>query len=263
MKLSWKKPATQLMLSRKDVHIWRAFLDLPNKSVQEIKRSLSVDEIMKSERLSFERDKNNFIIARGILRLILACYLSVEPSAIRFCYEKDGKPRIQNAFGKKVIQFNLSHSEELALYVFTLDSEVGADLEKIRDFPEMKQIVDHFFSVRERVFFDTLPTSEKRETFFKWWTRKEAFVKAVGEGLSDRLNSFDVLLCDGKSAESLGILRGATERPRWSIWDVKPGEEFAGAVAVKGGDWNLQSWQWPVKSMDYLESMQSNANSLT
>jgi 4'-phosphopantetheinyl transferase len=244
MKPSWNPPPTQLLLSRKDVHIWRAGLDLPSKSVQELKGSLSFDERMKAERFSFARDRSRFIAARGILKLILASYLSVEPGAIRFCYEKDGKPRLQTAFGKTNIQFNLSHSEGFALYVFTRGHEVGVDVERIQDFPEMEQIVEQFFSVRERVAFGTLSTSEKQETFFSWWTRKEAFTKATGEGLSHPLDMVDALLADGKSVESLGILENIQEEPRWSIWDVRPAEEFAGAVVVEGGDWDGQCLQW-------------------
>lgn len=261
MKPSWNAPPTQLLLSRKDVHIWRAGLDLPSKSVQELKGSLSFDERMKAERFSFARDKTRFIIARGILRLILACYLSAEPGAIRFCYEKGGKPRLQNAFGMTNIQFNLSHSEGLALYAFTRGHEVGVDLERIRDLPEMEQIVEQFFSLRERVFFGTLPVKEKREIFFNWWTRKEAFMKAIGEGLSYPLCRFDALLARGKPVESLGILGNEQGGPRWSMWDVNPAEEFAGAVVVEGGDWEVRCWQWPGKSRDYLERMRSNVHS--
>ena len=260
-KPSWNAPPTQLVLSKKDVHIWRAALDLPSKRVQELKGSLSIDEMMKAERFRFERDRSQFIIARGILRLILACYLNVEPGAIQFCYRKNGKPRLQNAFGKTGIQFNLSDSEGLALYAFTRDNEVGVDLERIRDLPEMEQIVEQFFSARERIVFRTVPASEKQETFFKWWARKEAFMKAVGEGLSYRLGRFDAILGDGKSVESLGILRGAKQRPRWTMWDIRPDEEFAGAVVAEGGDWDVHCWQLPGKSRDYMERMRSNVHS--
>jgi 4'-phosphopantetheinyl transferase len=245
IKPSWNAPPTQLLLSRQDVHIWRAVLDLPSKSVQELEVSLSIYERMKAEHFRFERDRSRFIAARGILRLILASYLSVEPGAIRFCYEKDGKPRLQNAFGKAGIQFNLSHSEGLALYVLTRGHEVGVDVEYMREISEMGQIVEQFFSVRERAFFGGLPTSEKQETFFNWWTRKEAFMKATGEGLSYPLGRFDAIMAEGKSVESLGTLGGAKEGPRWSMWDVRPAEEFAGTVVVEGGGWDVQCWQWP------------------
>jgi 4'-phosphopantetheinyl transferase len=242
MNPSWNAPPTQLLFSGKDVHIWRAVLDLPGKSVQGLIGSLSIDERMKAEHFRFERDRSQFIAARGILRLILACYLGVEPGAIRFCYEKDGKPRLQNAFAKSGIQFNLSHSEGLALYVFTHGHEVGVDIEYMREMPEMEQIAEQFFSVRDRVFFDALPASEKQETFFNLWVRKEAFVKATGDGLSYPLDTFDVSVASGKLSRILGTAR---ETSGWSIGDVRPAEGFAGAFAVEGGDWEVQNWQWP------------------
>jgi 4'-phosphopantetheinyl transferase len=245
MNLSWDMPPLQLQLSREDIHIWRASLDLPSKRVQEINKNLSSDERLRAELFCFERDRNRFIAARGILRQILTCYLSVEPSAIRFCYEKNGKPRLQNTICKTGIQFNLSHSEGLALYVFSRGHEVGVDVEFMREISEMEQIVEQFFSVSERNFFGRLPTRKKQETFFNWWTRKEAFAKAIGEGLSYPLGSFDATLADGNTLESSGISEDSDERPRWSMLDVRPAEEFAGAVVVGGNGWNVQSWQWP------------------
>ena len=245
MKPLWNAPSTQLLLSMNDVHIWRAGIDLPSKRVQEFKGSLSTEERIKADRFRFEQDKSRFIAARGILRRILACYLGVDPGTIRLCYEKDGKPRLQNAFGKTGIQFNLSHSEGLAFYVFAEGHEVGVDVEYMREISEMEQIVEQFFSVTERVFFGTLPTSEKQETFFNWWTRKEAFTKATGEGLSYPLDRFDVSAGPGKSVGLLTILGDTKEASRWSMWDVRPAEQFAGAVVVEGEGWDVQYWQWP------------------
>lgn len=245
MKPSWNAPPTQHLLSGKDVHIWRAGLDLPIKGVQELKEKLSIDERIKSEHFRFERDRSQFIAARGILRLILGRYLGVEPSTIRFCYEKHGKPRLHKAFATTDIQFNLSRSEGLALYVFTRGHDVGVDIEYMREISEMEQIVERFFSIKDRVFFGTLPASEKQDSFFHWWTRKEAFVKATGDGLSYPLDAFDAALAEEESIESLGILGRAKEGTRWSMWDVTPAEEFAGAVAVEGRGWDVRYWQWP------------------
>lgn len=222
-------------------------LDLPSRNVHELRGSLSIDERTKAERFRFERDRSRFIAARGILRLILGCYLSVEPNAVLFCYERNGKPRLQNTFTKTGIQFNLSHSERLALYVFARDHEVGVDIERIRDFPGTEQMVEQFFSARERVAFHALSGSEKQETFFSWWTRKEAFVKATGYGLSYPIDTFDVSGAPGKSVE-LRIVGDAEEASEWSVGDVNPAEEFAGAVAVEGRDWEVQCWQWPEQS---------------
>ncbi len=250
MKTSWSAPPTQLLLSRNDVHIWRASLSLSFASIQELKESLSLDERLKAEHFLFERDRSHFIAARGILRSMLASYLGVEPSAIRFCYENDGKPKLQSAFGKRDIKFNLSHSEALAIYVFTQGHEVGIDVEYMHEIPEMEQIVEQFFSVRERFFFGTLTASEKQERFFNWWTRKEALMKATGDGLSYPLDTFDVSAVPGKSFELLRTVDDAKEASKWTIGDVGPGEGFTGSFAVEGGNCEVQYWQWPGSSKD-------------
>jgi len=244
MRAVWNAPPTHFLLSKKGVQIWRAALDLPSSRVEEFKETLSIDERSRAGRFHFEEDRRRFIARRGILRLILGCYLSVEPGAIRFGYEKNGKPRLQNAFGKKDIQFSLSHSEGLALYVFSRDHEVGVDVERIREFPEMEKIVEQFFSVRERVVFGSVPISERKETFFSWWTRKEAFTKATGDGLSYPLDAFDISVTPGKSVELLKTLGDAQKGSRWSMWDVRPAEGFGGAFVVEGGSWEVQYWQW-------------------
>ena len=246
MKPSWNAPPTQLLFSGKDVHIWQAVLDLPSIRVQELKENLSIDERIKSEHFRFERDRSQFIAAHGILRRILGCYLGVEPGAIRFCYEKRGKPRLQNAFAKTGIRFNLSHSKGLALYVFTRGHEAGIDIEFIREMSEMEQIAEQFFSVRDRVFLGALPRSEKMEAFFKLWTQKEAFVKATGAGLSNPSDTSDVSVAPGKLLELLRIFGTTQEGPKWSMWEVMPDEEFASAVVVEGESWEVQYWQWPV-----------------
>ena len=245
MKYSWNAPPTQPLFLRKDVHIWRAGLDLPGKNIEKLRETLASDERIRADHFRFERDRSRFIAARGILRLIISRYLSVEPGAIRFIYAKEGKPKLQKALGKTGIQFNLSHSEGLALYVFAWNREVGIDIEYMREISQIEQIVEQFFSVRERVLFGALPLREKKETFFNWWTRKEAFIKAVGEGLSYPLWEFDAALAEEKSLDSSTILGGAQEGPGWSMWDVRPADGFTGAVVVKGRGWDVHCWQWP------------------
>ena len=259
---SWHTQPAGDLLSGGNVHIWRAFLDLPGKSVEEFKRNLSEDEIMRADRYRYEHDRNRFISARGILRLILAGYLNVKPDAIGFDYEKDGKPGLQKTSDGVDIRFNLSHSEGLALYVFTRGKEAGIDLERMRDFPEMEQIVEQFFSAREQALFRALPSGEKKETFFNCWTRKEALMKANGKGLSYFPRRIDLLPTDGKSTGSLKLSRDDGGQARWSIWDVRPAEEFAGAVVVEEGNWNVQYWQWSDDGREYQVKMQSNVQSL-
>jgi len=203
-----------------------------------------MDERMRAERFHFERDRKRFIVRRGILRTILGCYLSIEPSRLRFCYGKNGKPALADTSGKGRIRFNLSHSEGLALVAFTRDREIGVDIEHIRDISEMEQIAERFFSVREYTVFRVLPKSKKKEAFFNCWVRKEAFTKAIGDGLSWPLDKFDVSLILGESARLLRIEGDSKGASRWSIQDLKPASGFAAAFAVEGRSGRLHCWQW-------------------
>ena len=255
MKPLWNTPPPCLVLSRENIHIWRAVLDLQEKRIEDLKKSLSEDEIIRADRFRYEQDKNRFISARGILRLILADYLSVEPGALRFDYENEGKPRLRSITGKEDIQFNLSHSEGLALYVFTRGYEAGVDLERIRNFPEMEQIVEQLFAAGERALFGALPSGGKQKTFFNWWTRKEALTKATGKGLSYPLERIDFPPTGDKSTGCLKMPGCEGKQTKWSIWDVQPAEDYAGAVVVETGNWNVQYWQWSGKTRNYLEKI--------
>ncbi|HOD35365.1 MAG TPA: 4'-phosphopantetheinyl transferase superfamily protein [Syntrophales bacterium] len=242
---AWNVPPTRLRLGEQDVHIWRATLDLPGRSVRELAETLSIDESMKAERFRFERDRNRFIAARGILRLILGGYLGIKPSTLQFYYEKNGKPRLKNAFSNTDIRFNLSHSEGLALYVFTCGHEVGVDIEYIREMPEMDLIAEQAFSERDRAPWGALPESEKRERFFNLWVRKEALLKATGDGLSYPPDAFDVSADPGKTLAFSGTSGTTNESSRWTIGEVSPAEGFAGSFVVEGSNREVQYWQWP------------------
>jgi len=240
----WKVPQPELTLPEKDVHIWRADLDLPIIGFRKLHQTLSIDERMRAERFYFEKDRRRFIAARGILREILGCYLGVEPNAVRFWYENNGKPRLAGMSGKGAIYFNLSHSEGIALYGFTRNHEIGVDIEYMRDISEMDQMVEQFFSVREKRVFRTLPENQKKEAFFNCWTRKEAFIKAVGDGLSRPLDSFAVTLGRGDPARLLRIEEDSNVAFRWSIQDLRPTPGFVAAIAVEGENLELRCWQW-------------------
>jgi len=240
-----KTSSSSLSLSAGDVHIWRATLDLPAVGIQMLNQMLSIDERIRAERFNFERDRRRFTAARGILRRILGTYLTVEPSAVRFCYGRNGKPRLADTYGNGEICFSLSHSQGIALYGFSRGRQVGVDIESIRDFPEMGEIARQFFSVNENEVFNGLPKSKKVYAFFKCWTRKEAFIKAIGDGLSYPLDMFDVSVHPGEPAELLRIRGDARKAARWSIQNVRPGPGLAAAFAVMGRSWRLRCWQWP------------------
>jgi 4'-phosphopantetheinyl transferase len=218
---------------------------------------LSSDERQRAVRFRFERDRSRFIVSRGTLRSILASYLGDKPDAIRFCYETNGKPKLQRPFYDSGIRFNLSHSEGLALYAFTRGRDVGVDVEYQREISEMELVVEQFFSESERGYFARLPEHMKQEAFFSCWTRKEAYLKASGEGMSNLVDMLDVMPGDGLSSGP-SDLPGDTEKwSEWSIRDIMPAEGYAGAVVAQGSGWNLGCVQWPVPPGDRPECIKS------
>ena len=203
-----------------------------------------MDERIRAERFHFEEHRKCFIIRRGILRTILGYYLGVEPSRLQFCYGKNEKPVLADTFGKGKVHFNLSYSEGLALYAFTRYHEIGVDIEYIRDVSEMEQIVERYFSAREKDVFQALPEGDKKEAFFNCWTRKEAFIKSTGDGLSWPLDRFDVSLVPGEPARLLSIDGDSKAVCRRLIQNLKPAPGFAAAFAVEGRSWEVHYWQW-------------------
>ena len=238
-------PPTDVILWPNEVHVWRASLDQPESHLQWLAQTLAADERLRVERFYFERDRKRFIAGRGILRTILGCYLGIEPSHLQFCYSPLGKPTLAETSGGSSLRFNLTHSQGLALYAITYEREVGVDLERIRFIAEAEQIIDLYFSAREKVVFHALATHEKREALFTWWTRKEAYLKASGEGLTETLNQIDVSLTPGEPARLLSIGGDVQEAARWSLRELRPASGFAAALAVEGRNWDLACWHWP------------------
>jgi len=232
----WKSGLSEFTLADEEIHIWRVDLDLPMIGFQQLHQSLSVDEKVRAERFHFERDRRRFIVGRGNLRTMLGCYLNVEPSGVQFCYGKNGKPAPAEPLGKGNILFNVSNSEGLALYAFVRDHEIGVDIERIRDIPGMDQIAERFFTAGEKTVFRSLPEGKKSEAFFNCWTRKEAFIKAKGEGLGFSLDQFEVSLAPGERAALIWSNGDPQETSRWSLRELDVGPGFAAALAVDGQD---------------------------
>lgn len=241
----WSYPPPDLALLSNEVHIWRASLDQPAWRIQELAQTLSADEYKRAERFYFEQHRQRFIAGRGILRTILSCYLGIEPSKLQFCYGNRGKPALAAIDTDRTLHFNLSHSEGLAMYAITRDREIGIDLEYIRSVPDAEQIAARFFSCRENAVFRALPPGQKQAAFFNCWTRKEAYIKAIGDGLAFSLDQFDVSLSPGEPARLLGIKGSSTAAAQWSLQELTPAPGYVAALAVEGHGWRLMCWQWP------------------
>ena len=240
---SWDPPPVTLSLGSNEVHIWRTALDLDATEVQSLWQTLSADEQEKARRFHFQQDRERFIVARGLLRVILGRYLNAEPGHLRFCYSPLGKPSLSRGFGRETLRFNLSHSDGLALYAVTLGREVGVDLERLHPDLADEQIAQRFFSPHEVAQLNSLPPNLRQEAFFNCWTRKEAYIKARGEGLTLRLDQFDVSLAPGEPAALLDTKDDPQEASRWSLRELVPGPGYVAALAAEGYNWQLRCWE--------------------
>ncbi|HEY0462316.1 MAG TPA: 4'-phosphopantetheinyl transferase superfamily protein [Pyrinomonadaceae bacterium] len=241
---AWTKSPPVLRLPPDEVHVWRASLSQTQKNLQFCWEMLAEDERQRAERFHFERDRHHFIAARGILRQLLGQYLNVEPRRLYFKYTSYGKPFLANTNVGAELRFNVSHSGELALYAFSRPRELGVDIEKIRPDIEHRSIAKRFFSEQEVATLFTLPVKRQRQAFFLCWTRKEAYIKAIGEGLSLPLHTFDVSLVPGEPAVLLAVRGTGREAERWTLRDLQPGADYEAALVAEGNDWHLKCWQW-------------------
>jgi len=229
-------------LPASEVHVWCAALDLEPADLNRLGETLAPDERARAACFRFPKDWQHFVAGRAVLRDILARYLHLEPAEVQFSYGPCGKPFLLRDSGLHELRFNLAHSHGLALYAIARSREVGIDLERIEPDRADQQVAERFFSRREFSGLCTLPASLQVEAFFNCWTRKEAYVKARGEGLLMRLDSFDVSLAPGQPAELLNVGDG-----RWSLHALTSVPGYAAAVVVEGPDCNLRLWKWKPK----------------
>jgi 4'-phosphopantetheinyl transferase len=241
----WRSPGEGLVLSNDEVHVWRAALDYNPSQIDSLFDTLSEDEQARAERFHFQIDRERFIAARGALREILGVYLKRAANSLSFCYGSHGKPALAPDSGGNTIHFNMSHSHGVALYAATRGREIGIDLEFIRESLEVEQLAERFFSQREIAALRGLSVSLRRHAFFLCWTRKEAYIKARGEGLSLPLDRFDVSLIPGEPAALLRTQPHPEEALRWSLQELTVDPGYVSALAVEGRGWSLSCWQWP------------------
>lgn len=190
---------------------------------------LSVEERRRADRFLFARDRNRFIAARATLRQLLGARLDADPAALELSYAKHGKPSVADSD----LRFNMSRCDDLAVYAFAVGREIGVDVEAIRFVCDADDIVARFFSRYENDEYRHLDPHQKLEGFFNCWTRKEAFVKAAGEGLSRSLDQFDVTLTPGTPARIIRIEDTYGEACGWSIDSFSPAAGFVAAVVTQ------------------------------
>jgi len=227
-----------------EVHVLSASLDLPPSQRGRLWASLSPDERARAERFRFDIHRDRFIVARALLREILGALLGVAARRLAFDYSARGKPSLARPFAAEDLRFNLSHADGLALYAIARGREVGVDVERVRPLPDAEHIAARFFSPREQAALRSLPAVERAAGFFACWTRKEAFLKATGDGLARRLDAFDVSVVPGLPARLERVEGDPREAGRWSLAEVRPAPGYVGAVAVAADRTCLPCREW-------------------
>ena len=228
-----------LLISLSEVHVWRVPLDCTEAVLRPLANTLSLEERTRAEKFFFDRDRNAYITARGVLRQLLAHYLHRPPSELQFGYQARGKPFLANPSADQPLNFNVAHSRNIALLAFTAGPSVGVDVEFIRTDIASEEIAARYFAPQEVAELHALPAGQRPIAFFLGWTRKEAYVKALGDGLQIPLASFCVSLTPSQPA----TLESA-DSSRWTLQNLSPGPGYAGALIAEGKDWTLRCFDW-------------------
>lgn len=242
----WDKPPDSLTLPSDEIHVWRVVLGLPPAALEHMEIVLSDAERERASRFHHIQHRRAFIASHAALRRILSLYVDVEPGALRFRHSVHGKPSLDRSPSEPLIKFNLAHSHTMALVAVAREREVGVDLEWVRPELANMRVAEEFFSPAELERLHALRGSAQVRGFFNCWTRKEAYVKARGEGLSMPLCEFDVSLEPGKPAELVSTRPDPQDVARWRLVDLSPGEGYVGAVAAEGQSWRVRCWQYSV-----------------
>jgi 4'-phosphopantetheinyl transferase len=235
----WRGDGAAFVLAEGVAHVWRASLERPAAQREALWQFLSADERARAERFYFERKRQFFIVGRGLLRWLNGRYLQIPPADVQFSYGEHGKPALA---GERGVQFNVSHGQGKLLIGFARGAALGVDIEQIRLLDDADNLARRFFSEAENEAYVSVPPAQKGEAFFNCWTRKEAFIKAVGEGLSYPLRQFDVTLRPGEPARLLRVKGSVEDAARWSLFSLTPFPGYRGALVVAERPWTVRCW---------------------
>lgn len=241
------KESPQVPLAPDTVHVWQAALLLPETVLDEFRLCLSDDEKSRANRLIRPMLGREYVAVHGILRLLLGRYLAVDPSEIRLDAGLQGKPRLDMPGQGMDLRFNLSHSGGLALFAVALGREVGVDVECLGGTSDLNRLAERYFAPAERAALRAVSAEEKAAALFRCWTRKEAYLKARGDGLTVSLDKFSVPMSPAASCARLGQPVHEGEPDRWVLYHLEPGAGYIGALAVEGHVARVvcKAWDYP------------------
>ena len=238
----WSPSQPRVQLQKDEVHVWRAVLDVSPELLGMLSCSLGGDEANRADQFLFAGDRNHFVAAHGITRNILSGYMQTSPETLCFSVGPNGKPVLSRKTDSLDLRFNLSHSHGLAMLAVALGREVGIDVERIRPGIADEGIQAHIFTAHEQAEFQHTVLAERDREFLRRWTCKEAFVKALGDGLQIPLNSFEVSFATCTSP----VLRGPGCEP-WNLFSFSSGDEYVAALVVEGKTKRLKFWDWALR----------------
>lgn len=240
----WDHSSDDFELGADEAHLWRASLNQEAHTIANLAALLSQDEYSKAMRYYRPADRDRYIAGRGILRKILSAYLALPPSELRFTYNEYGRPALSDDQNDRALNFNLSHSGALALYAVTRGRTVGIDIEQIREDFATLEIAEHFFSKDEVEALKSLPEGQRTAGFFNCWSRKEAFIKAKGMGVSYPLDRFTVSLAPDDPPALLKVDDDELEATQWRLYELKPGAGYAAALIAAAPPITLKRRHW-------------------
>jgi 4'-phosphopantetheinyl transferase len=176
-----------------EIHLWTATLDPSSETIDRMRLVLSPEETKKASYFKYEREQHAYIISQAVLRLLISVYLNIDPAEVILVASKKGKPFLVN---EPSLYFNISNSHEMCVYAFSRDAEVGIDIEKVRELPDLDQLIEQNLTSREKAYFLKHP-DQKLALFFQFWTFKESYLKAIGEGMRLSPDNLEFSLNDG------------------------------------------------------------------
>jgi 4'-phosphopantetheinyl transferase len=214
------------------VDVWATALDRGPAAIERLRAALDEAERARAARFHFERDARRFVVARAVLRDVLSAYLGVPPTDVRFVYGARDKPALAPPLAASGLRFNVSHAGEIALYAVGLRRQIGVDVEQVRALDDLAALAERNFSRAERAALFALPPEQRPVAFFACWTRKEAYVKALGDGLAHPLDAFTVAFAPASPARIVDIAGDTRAASQWTLaaLDVAPGHEAAVAI---------------------------------
>ncbi|MBI5651072.1 MAG: 4'-phosphopantetheinyl transferase superfamily protein [Chloroflexi bacterium] len=237
----WELAPDQLTLEPNHIHVWRIALDLPASRVDDLRALISRDELARADAFYFPEHRVRFIVAHASVRMILARYARRAPRDLVFATDAFGKPALVQP--APVLRFNLAHSEHLALCAITRDAPIGIDVELIKPLENLDELAARFFSPHEIAALRALSADQRTRGFYACWTRKEAYIKAVGKGLREPLDQFAVSLAPNEPARLLFARDDPHAAEQWSLFALEPAPGYIGASAIHARARVLQGWR--------------------